>query len=576
MPRTRSLSLALGALLLAPAAAQAHAGATADVAIAAAPTAGRAAEARAADPGVIRLAVDQQRFWLGGQVESGAVDDPALCDVTGPCPAWTLEVAPGARQLRIGIDTPSREDAFTLVVTGPDGREVARADGANQFDAEAFVDAPKPGAHVVRVVPTQVSRASFRMRAKLEGADRSPAARAAGTQALLLPNLRAVPPYEFGFVAPANPLNGVYPPDTVNPPLSAAGAEPLSCAPDELAPEAAGGQGARDCLRLTSGPINVGDGPFIKRFRFAGDLAAGKVAPDTLRGPAEQVVLRGDGTTTRRPAGTYSFHTTHAHFHDDGILTYELFAVDGARLTPAGVGTKSGFCPADQLMGEWRSFTQDPAGAFGEGDTAGGSCFDPADGTLALTRGWGDVYRWQRPGQFIEFAGNPDGLYVARTTVDKSDTTLETDETDNSAYALVRIVGRRVELLERGQGLSHLDPRKEVFTGFGPASRDGVGGELPPAGAAAAVAKDGRAPRVGGLRLVRRGGRLVLRLRSSEAGRATIVVRRRGRTVARLVRRVRAGSQTVALPRALRRARGLTVAVSVRDAAGNVSAVRRR
>ena len=48
----------------------------------------------------------------------------------------------------------------------------------------------------------------------------------------MLPDLRTVPPFEFGFVAPANPLNGAYPPDTANPPLDVAGVHPLSCAID--------------------------------------------------------------------------------------------------------------------------------------------------------------------------------------------------------------------------------------------------------------------------------------------------------------------------------------------------------
>lgn len=180
------------------------------------------------------------------------------------------------------------------------------------------------------------------------------------------------------------------------------------------------------------------------------------------------MIVYSDGSFETRPAGTYSFHTTHAHFHDDGILTYELFRVDGATLTPAGMGTKSGSCPADQLMGEWRLFGQEPAGLFGVGDTPTGSCYGTADsGMLALTGGWGDVYRRQRPGQYVEFSGNGDGHYVARATVDKGNTTLETDETDNASYALIRVSGRRVELVERGQGASHLDPDKAVFTGHG-------------------------------------------------------------------------------------------------------------
>jgi hypothetical protein len=421
----------------------------------------------------LELAADAPLFWLGGEIESGNLSDPSLCEVVAPCPSFELVVPAGGHRLRVAYDTPSREDSFLLELTDPGG-QVTSVSGSNVFNAEAFAESPAAGTWTVRMIPQGVSSASFRMRAKLESA---PPSRPAG-RVPLLPNLKVVPPYELGFVAPANPLNAAYPPDTVNPPLSVGGIEPLSCTVDEMAPVEAGGGGAHDCLRLTSGPINVGAGPFIKTFTFASDLVSGRLHSDGpyIRGDARQTIVYSDGSTEERPAGTYSFHTTHAHFHDDGVLTYELFSVHGDELEPAGAGTKSGFCPADQLMGDWRGFGQDSPGAFGEGDTISGSCYGVADdGLLSLTRGWGDVYRWQRPGQYVEFAGNGNGLYLLRATVDKGNTTLETDEGDNSAYTLARVSGREIDLIERGQGLSHLDPAKVVFEGLGPASRDPFG-----------------------------------------------------------------------------------------------------
>jgi hypothetical protein len=201
------------------------------------------------------------------------------------------------------------------------------------------------------------------------------------------------------------------------------------------------------------------------------DAGDGDLDPAYLRGPIRQVVHHSDGSTVERPAGTYIFHTTHAHFHDENILTYELFKVDGTSLVPAGAGVKSGFCPADQLFGEWERFVQQPSGYFGEGDSPTGNCFSPDDGFIGLTVGWGDVYRWQRPGQYVEFGDNTDGLYVVRSTVDKGNQILETDDTDNSAYALVRIAGETITPIERGWGLSPFDPARVVFRGSGPASR---------------------------------------------------------------------------------------------------------
>jgi hypothetical protein len=435
-----------------------------------------------AAPPSMSLGLGQSAFWPGAFVADGS--KTAAFE-------WPMHVAGGAARLRVAVDTPMRTNTFALDLIDPSGATSASAATNNSFDAEAFVEKPVAGVWTVKVTPQSVSNSTFRMRAKLESAlPGSPAGKVA-----LLPNLKAVPPFEFGFVAPANPLNGLYPPDTVNPPLDVAGVHPLSCAPDEMAPVELGGSGAHTCLRLTSGPINVGSGPFDMRFDLAGDLLALKAGPqptnitNTVKGPMLQAVHYSDSSVQLRPAGTYSFHTTHGHFHTDQILTYELFKVTDATkgaLHQESAGTKSGFCPADQLFGDWRSFTQRAPGDFGEGDTATGNCMSPYKGALGLTVGWGDVYRWQRPGQFVEFDGG-DGLYVVRTTVDKNNLVLEENEADNASYAYIKVTGHDVQLLERGQGTDPWDVHKTVFRGAGPASVDDIGGPLEIAGAAASA-----------------------------------------------------------------------------------------
>ena len=80
------------------------------------------------------------------------------------------------------------------------------------------------------------------------------------------------------------------------------------------------------------------------------------------------------------------------------------------------------------------------------------------------------MYRWQRPGQYVEFDGKGDGLYVIRSTVDAENAILETDETDNTSYALIKVVGRTVDIIERGRGMDPWDPEKIVYEGDGPAS----------------------------------------------------------------------------------------------------------
>jgi hypothetical protein len=188
------------------------------------------------------------------------------------------------------------------------------------------------------------------------------------------------------------------------------------------------------------------------------------------------------------------------------------------------------------------------------------------DGLLALTRGWGDVYRWQRPGQYVDFTGNGDGYYVVRTTVDKGNTTLETDETNNSAYAYAKITARRVELIERGWGTGPFDPQKTVFTGFGPASQDPFGETPAPAAAPATepAARDTTAPRVRTVRL--RSGRLTFVL--SEPATVHLTIMRGSSAVRRLTVRAEAGANALALQ--LRRGR-YRVVLSATDAAGNAA-----
>jgi hypothetical protein len=422
---------------------------------------------------VLRVAHGAPVFWAHPTPITG---DVARADACTPetCPTWPLEVAAGGRRLRVGVDTPSREDGFQVQLVDPSGTQRASATASNQFNNEAFVTDPAPGTWTVRVLPKGATDAPLRLRAGLD--EGAPTEHPEGTP--LLPNLRAVPPLELGFIAPANPLNGLYPPDDVNPPLDVAGVHPVSCAPDEAAPREAGGQGAVECLRLTTGPINVGEGPFDMRFDLITDTTEQEVEPNTLRGPMRQAVHLAGGGITERAAGNYSFHTTHGHFHTEQILTYELFSVADPTtggLMKTGAGTKSGFCPADQLFGDFLVFQQAVPGAFGEGDTAAGNCSSPDGGSLGLTPGWGDVYRWQRPGQYVEFDGQPDGLYVVRATVDKGNLIVESDDTDNTSYALARITGEDIELLERGQGTDPWDPHKTVFCGAGPATRDRFG-----------------------------------------------------------------------------------------------------
>ena len=418
--------------------------------------AGNAAESGS----TVSLSVGQAKFWDGGYVPSALtteLPDSVACGHT-KCFTWHIKIPGQGYRLRAAMETPSREDTFTIELADPSGAIIDSRSDSTVFDEEVFAHKPVAGTWSVTVIPRDASYATFKMRAKLEA---TPAKVASKT--LLLPNLQATPPYEFGFVAPANPANGLYPPDTVNPPLDVLGYAPVSCTADEtvnITNAAVGTEHPSRCLRFTTGPRNNGPGPFEVHYNTH-DLT--NTFGVLMSGPATQYIYRADGTHITQPAGVFQFHVQHGHYHYNDILNYQLYKVTDTRkgtLVASGHGVKSGFCPADELFSDWQNFTND------EGHYINANCgyTESSDGAIGQSAGWGDVYRWQRPGQFVDWGTNTDGLYVVRTVVDILNHVKETNELDNSAYAYLRVVGEKVTVLERGQGLSPWDPTKKIFT----------------------------------------------------------------------------------------------------------------
>jgi hypothetical protein len=390
-------------------------------------------------------------FWKGGRVGDGIQHSIPLvgdlristCD-NSPCFRYRLEVASaGAARLRVAIDVPARNDNFSTEVTPPGGGPVS-VTNQNAFNAEVFIENPPVGIYNILVRPYSASNTTFQMRAKLEDAIPTPQPDENG---FILPDLRPTPPYDLAFVAPANPLAG-FAPDDLNPPLDVAGVHPLSCAWDETRDD----QVIR-CLRFSFGLVNAGLGNFDVR----------RDSTQT-EGPQFQCVQRADGPPVARPAGFFETHTTHGHVHYKDIIYNELYKVgdpETGTMWAAGRGKKLGYFPADQSIADWFQFYNDARNTSGNA----GNCttFQNAS-RLGMSVGWGDVYRWQRPGNFVDFGDNDDGLYVVRMTVDPLNNVLESREGNNTGYTYVRVTGDRVEVLEWGRGLSPWDPNKQVIT----------------------------------------------------------------------------------------------------------------
>lgn len=403
------------------------------------------------------LGFDEALWWDGGHVGASPTHTTPFvglpvtdrCEQLDPCFVYTLDVAgssPVAR-LRVALDTPARDDGFEMKLTPPGGAAVARQN-SNQYSMEIMVTAPATGRWTITVSPVSADHATFRMRAALESVPWMPA-----TTGDLLPNLRVTRMWEFGFAAPANPGNGLFPPDDINPPLSLAGYEPVSCSVDEQL--GFDGEPAQRCLRYSFGLANAGEGNFDIRYN-ADRTGAPQAMTQCVQNSDPSVLPRA------RPAGTGSFHQTHGHFHYDDIIFHDVWRItdrDTWAREQVGTGKKIGYSPADQGIADWYALTQTAPGT----SSAAGNCAPGTTSRLGMSVGWGDAYRYQRPGNFVSFGDAGDGWYVVHTIADPNEVVEESNEADNTAYAFLRIVGTEVNVLESGIGAGPWDPSKVVF-----------------------------------------------------------------------------------------------------------------
>lgn len=414
-----------------------------------------------------------------GELGSGRVAEPLTLatdldwrtpavDCDGDCPTFTYEVdvaeEVAGHTVQFAIDDRWIFDEADLTVITPDGTSASDHTDFQVLSGTAeFTEAPA-GRYVVTVAFRNARDGFVRVRAMTV-----PPRELTGT---LLPNLRALPPYDFTFTAPfAQDGPSLVGPTYPEVGMSLGGQRLQSCTVDEQAtaldPTQPGAKGALvTCLRFSTGPENIGDGHLDLRF----ETPVNYDEPGTF--PMVQFVHDADGSTRTRAAGSYEFHPSHGHYHHAEMAVYDLFAVDGDDLTLVAGGVKTGFCPLDLGLADWGSPYHAPAGTvqglhFGNCLGLGGLSLEPgpqSNGQMGLSAGWVDVYDRVFPGQFVDFTGQPDGEYVVRVTMDRDDLVLESDETDNVSYALIAIAGEQITVLERGYGFDHTDPDRVVAT----------------------------------------------------------------------------------------------------------------
>lgn len=367
------------------------------------------------------LTTGEAVYWRGSHLQQGSATY-----------RYRLRLLEDANLLRVGIDVSSRTDRYHVEVLAPGRRHAGSVIKDYAYNAEVYIRRPEAGLWRIEVTALDVTDSRFRMRARLFGPTGKPGRR------MLPPDLRIIPPFDFTFSPPDDPYGN----DRSNDPAPPPPPGTPSCTEDERTEE-----GAQRCLRFSMGIENAGAGPLDLRF-------------DT-RDPGRvmyQVVHRTRGKRVQRAAGQFEYHPTHDHFHYAGIWAFSLFRVTNPEtgdMVAVGGGRKAGFCPRDQGFAEWRSFRQAREGSV-PSDCGMTADQPPAvkagPSTMGLSTGWGDVYGWYRPGNYVEFGTNGDGSYLVRAVADSMGNVLEGDESNNAAYALIEVAGEMVRLIRRGLG----------------------------------------------------------------------------------------------------------------------------
>ena len=195
-------------------------------------------------------------------------------------------------------------------------------------------------------------------------------------------------------------------------------------------------RGAR-LLRFTTEIVNVGSGPFALSGRRS-STAFGVMS-------VRQLLTNDDGSTSTFGTQAVMEYSGdgHDHWHVRDLERYTLQRVGSTRAV--GRGAKAGFCFWDS--DRYRAFRNSPSSPVYV------SCGSQASTTvdMGLSVGWGDIYPWYLPFQWIDITGLPSGDYVVRAVADPNAYFTESTKANNATWTRIRISStNQVTVLEQG------------------------------------------------------------------------------------------------------------------------------
>jgi lysyl oxidase len=348
-------------------------------------------------------------FGNPGDLPGFSVPSPELCATN--CEQYTLKIAlPSSTWTRprdgviIAIGHENPDDGINLYVYDPSGTRVGTSDGLDSNGQSVFLQRPKNGTYSVVITVTTLATPQ----ATYVGDVRVRPDPCRVGNCVMLPKLNPVPPYDFhlsGLPAAHSTNLGFRFPFDFGPATS------RSCWLDETI-----AQGAQRCLRFSSRVDNTGDGSLVVRFRLLDPVTNPGVDPQNeyLTGCSMQQLIELDrGSVMTRSAGPCVYHVPHGHFHYQNMARFFLHAVSASGRTGPRVRSsgKVGFCLTDGSAIGFRT-TRFSGRQFWFPYCNFPAAVEPnAWVQMGISMGWGDVYTWDVPQQYIEISGIRDGVY---------------------------------------------------------------------------------------------------------------------------------------------------------------------
>lgn len=393
--------------------------------------------------------------------------DPTVCASAEHCQLWFLQVAtrlPFMVSVHTVESSFNPNEGYNLYVYDPSGQVVGSSGGVGSDGQAVSVLAPVVGRYTIAVTLTYGydDPVAYQGEARLlvpptwHSATPSACTLPSGAKArCLLPQLEVLPPSDVR-------VTGL-PPVASTPlgfPFPVSLAVPTSCYLDEMLgldaltvlPPSPPQHPTVRCLRFTTDVRDVGGGPLTVRWNFVSDGQTPQSGYLPGECHAEQVVALAGGGSVVRPAGSCQFHLAHGHFHYSGLVVFGLYSVGADGVSPDHLvvaAAKKSFClAADDYFGFG---TPGPANGprmyFGQP-----GCNVPATvtagvyGVMGISPGWGDVYTWDTPGQYVDVTSVPDGVYDI-VDVPNPDHLLLTAGGDRCGITQVRLSQTTVQVL---------------------------------------------------------------------------------------------------------------------------------